>query len=70
MFFSLFHEQEYFSHSLNMLIAQKRKYVHKTLREKCQLLYDLEKGLSNKDMVHRKTPCIFGLKVKKNSSQC
>ena len=31
-----------------MLIAQKRKYVHKTLREKCQSLKDLEKGLSNK----------------------
>ena len=33
-----------------MLIAQKRKYVHKTLREKCQSLKDLEKGLSNKDV--------------------
>ena len=59
MLFSLFHEQEWFSHSLKMFIAQKRKYVHKTLRGKCQSLKDLEKGLSNKD----------GLKVKKNSSQ-
>ena len=33
-----------------MLIAQKRKYVHKTLRGKCQSLKDLEKGLSNKDV--------------------
>ena len=33
-----------------MFIAQKRKYVHKTLREKCQSLKDLEKGLSNKDV--------------------
>ena len=33
-----------------MLIAQKRKYVHKTLREKCQSLKGLEKGLSNKDL--------------------
>ena len=32
-----------------MFIAQKRKYVHKTLRGKCQSLKDLEKGLSNKD---------------------
>ena len=33
-----------------LLIAQERKYVHKTLREKCQSLKDLEKGLSNKDV--------------------
>ena len=33
-----------------MLIAQKRKYVHKILREICQSLKDLEKGLSNKDV--------------------
>ena len=51
MLLSLFHEQEEFSHlSLKMLIAQKRNYVHKTLREKCQSLNDLEKGLSNKDV--------------------
>ena len=29
---------------------KNRKYVHKTLREKCQSLKDLEKGLSNKDV--------------------
>ena len=33
-----------------MFIAQKRKYVHKPLREKYQSLKDLEKGLSNKDV--------------------
>ena len=33
---------------LNMLIAGKRKYNHKTLREKYQGLQDLEKGMSNK----------------------
>ena len=33
-----------------MFIAQKRKYVHKSLRGKCQSLNDLEKGLSNKDV--------------------
>ena len=32
-----------------MLITQKRKYVYKALREKCQSLKDLEKGLPNKD---------------------
>ena len=32
-----------------MFIAQKRKYVH-TLREKCQSLKDIEKGLPNKDV--------------------
>ena len=33
-----------------MLVAGKRKYTHKTLREKCQALKDLEKGESNKDV--------------------
>ena len=33
-----------------MLVAGKRKYTHKTLREKCQALKDLEKGESNKDL--------------------
>ena len=33
-----------------MLIAQKPEYVHKILREKCQSLKDLEKGLSNNDV--------------------
>ena len=35
---------------LNMLVAGKRKYNYKTLREKCQALKDLEKGMSNKDV--------------------
>ena len=33
-----------------MLVAQKRKHVHKTLPEKCQALNDIEKGLPNKDV--------------------
>ena len=33
-----------------MLVAGKQKYTHKTLREKCQVLKDLEKGESNKDV--------------------
>ena len=35
---------------LKMQVAGKRKYTHKTLREKCQALKDLEKGESNKDV--------------------
>ena len=33
-----------------MQVVVKRKYTHKTLREKCQALKDLEKGESNKDV--------------------
>ena len=33
-----------------MFVAGKRKYTHKTLREKCQALKDLEKGEINKDV--------------------
>ena len=33
-----------------MLVAGKQKYTHKTLREKCQALKDLEKRESNKDV--------------------
>ena len=35
---------------LKMLVAGKRKYTHKTLREKCRALKDLDKGESNKDV--------------------
>ena len=35
---------------LKMLVAVKQKYTHKTLHEKCQVLKDLEKGESNKDV--------------------
>ena len=35
---------------LTILVAGKRKYTHKTLREKYQALKDLEKGESNKDV--------------------
>ena len=33
-----------------MLVAQKRKHVHKTLQEKCQALKGIEKGLPKKDV--------------------
>ena len=33
-----------------MLVAQKRKHVHKTLQEKCHALKDIEKGLPNRDV--------------------
>ena len=33
-----------------MLVAQKRKHVHKTLQEKCQALKDIAKGLPNKEV--------------------
>ena len=35
---------------LEMLLAGKRKYTHKTFREKCQALKDLEVGESNKNI--------------------
>ena len=35
---------------LKILVTRKRKYTHKTFREKCQALKDLEKGESNKDV--------------------
>ena len=35
---------------LKMLVTGKRKYTHKTLREKWQALKDLERGESNKDV--------------------
>ena len=35
---------------LKMLVAGKRKYTHKTLREKCHAFKDLDKGESNKDV--------------------
>ena len=38
-----------FLNKIKMLVAQKRKHVHKTLQEKCQSLKDIEKRLPNKD---------------------
>ena len=38
----------FFMFVLKMLAAIKRKYTHKTLRENCQTLKDLEKGESKK----------------------
>jgi len=53
-----------------MLVAGKRKYNHKSLREKCQALKDLEKGMSNKDVAAKynvpKTLCQLGSNTKKN----
>ena len=45
-----FHYSTNKSSSLADVGCKKRKYVHKTLREKCQSFKDLEKGLSNKDV--------------------
>ena len=39
---------------LNMLIAGKRKYNHKTLLAKCQAPEDLEKEMSSKDVAVNK----------------
>ena len=36
-----------------MLVAGKRKYGHKTLREKCQALKDLETEISNRDVADK-----------------
>ena len=38
-----------------MLVAGKRKYTHKPLREKCQALKDLEKRESNKEVAAKYT---------------
>ena len=35
---------------LKILVVEKRKYTHKTLREKCQALEDLEKRENNKNV--------------------
>ena len=50
VFFCLFFLHVVVLFVLKMLVAGKRKYTHKTLREKCQALKDLEKGESNKDV--------------------
>ena len=39
-----------FLNKIKMLVAQKRKHVHKTLQEKCQALKGIEKGLPKKDV--------------------
>ena len=48
VFFCLFFLHIVVLFVLKMLVAGKRKYTHKTLREKCQALKDLEKGESNR----------------------
>ena len=51
-----------------MLVAQKRKHVHKTRQEKCQALKDIEKGLPNKDVATTygvpKIPYLHGPRIK------
>ena len=53
-----------------MLVTVKQKYTHKTLHEKCQVLKDLEKGESNKDVVAKcnvpKNTLSTSVKNKKN----
>ena len=49
VFFCLFFLHVVVLFVLEMLVAGKRKYTHKILREKCQALKDLEKGESNKE---------------------
>ena len=50
VFFCLFFLHVIVLFVLKMLVAGKRKYTHKTLREKCQAVKDLEKGDSNQDV--------------------
>ena len=50
VFFCLFFLHVVVLFVLKMLVARRRKYTHKKLREKCQALKDLEKGESNKDV--------------------
>ena len=53
-----------------MLVAGNHKYNHKTLREKCQALKDLEKGMIDKDVAAKygvqKTRYHLGSITKKN----
>ena len=51
VFFFLFFHHVVVLFVLKMLVAGKRKYTHKTLCEKCQVLKDLEKPVSKKDIV-------------------
>ena len=50
VFFCLFFLHVVVLFVLKMFVTGKRKYTHKTLREKCQSLKDMEKGESNKDV--------------------
>ena len=50
VFFCLFFLHVVVLFVLKMLVAGKRKYTHKTLREKCQALKDPERVGSNKDV--------------------
>ena len=50
VFFCLFFLHVVVLFILEMLVAGKRKYTHKTVCKKCQALKDLEKEESNKDV--------------------
>ena len=50
VFFCLFFLRFVVLFVLKLLVKGKRKYTHKTLREKCKTLKDLEKGKRNKDV--------------------
>ena len=50
VFFFLFFLHVVVLFVLKMLLAGKRKYIYKTLREKCHALKELEKEESNKDI--------------------
>ena len=50
VFFCLFFLHVVVMFVLKMLVAGKQRYTCKTLREKCQVLKDLQKGESNKDV--------------------
>ena len=54
-----------------LVVGQKRKHVHKILREKALALKDIEKGLSNKKVAAKysvpKIPYLNGSKIKTKS---
>ena len=50
VFFCLFFLHDVVLFVLKILVEGKRKYTHKTLRQKCQALKNLEKGESNENV--------------------
>lgn len=47
-----------------LVVGQKRKHVHKTVRENTQALEDLEKRLSNKEVAAKYVPKNISARVK------
>ena len=67
-----YHEAFFFTNKSEMMVArQKRKHVHKTLREEAQALKDIEKGLTNKEVAGKynvsKIPYLHGSNIKTKS---